>query len=104
MIAEFGSCTGHLANVAREYDIPALIGVPDAVEKLKGAGEVIVDAVRGRILSGSLGNNDKPRKALNTETPVRKALCSVLKLITPLTLTDPRSPDFLPESVKPCTT
>ncbi|ACS79925.1 PEP/pyruvate-binding domain-containing protein [Maridesulfovibrio salexigens] len=100
VIAEFGSCTGHLANVAREYDIPALIGVPDAVEKLKGAGEVIVDAVQGRILSGSLGNNDKPRKAFNTETPVRKALCSVLKLITPLTLTDPRSPDFLPERCK----
>lgn len=97
VIAEFGSCTGHLANVAREYEIPALIGVPDAVEKLKGAGEVIVDAVRGRILSGSLGRSAGPRKTGNTDTPVRRALSSVLELIVPLTLTDPGSRDFIPE-------
>ncbi|WP_320175668.1 PEP/pyruvate-binding domain-containing protein [Maridesulfovibrio sp.] len=97
VIAEFGSCTGHLANVAREYGIPALIGVPDAVEKLNGVGEVIVDAVRGRILSGSLDKNTGPHKTRNPDTPVRRALSSVLKLITPLTLTDPRSPEFIPE-------
>ncbi|WP_421901840.1 PEP/pyruvate-binding domain-containing protein [Maridesulfovibrio sp.] len=97
VIAEFGSCTGHLANVAREYEIPALIGVPNAVEKLKGAGEVIVDAVRGRILSGSLGCIVEPRKIRNQDTPVRRAFGAVLKLITPLTLTDPRSSEFIPE-------
>ncbi|WP_419783643.1 PEP/pyruvate-binding domain-containing protein [Maridesulfovibrio sp.] len=97
VVAEFGSCTGHLANVAREYEIPALIGVLGAVEKLKGAGEVIVDAVQGRVLSGSLGSNVGKSKVRNSDTPVRKALESVLKLTTPLTLTDPRSPDFIPE-------
>ena len=68
--------------MAREYEIPALIGVPGAVEKLKGVGEVIVDAVQGRVLSGSLGRKASPRKARNLDTPVRKALESVLKLTT----------------------
>ncbi|WP_415718357.1 PEP/pyruvate-binding domain-containing protein [Maridesulfovibrio sp.] len=101
IVAEFGSSTGHLANVAREYGIPALIGVPDAVERLNGVGEVVVDAVRGRIFPGHFENNRKQHGNSNSDTPVGRVLSSVLKNIAPLNLTDPRSPEFSPEK---CTT
>lgn len=97
VIAEFGSSTGHLANVAREYGIPALIGVPGVVARLNGINMVTVDAVQGRILSGCLNNHREKRVLSGAETPVSRVLKSVLKYITPLNLTDPESPDFSPE-------
>ncbi|WP_432736138.1 PEP/pyruvate-binding domain-containing protein [Maridesulfovibrio sp. FT414] len=97
VVAEYGSSTGHLANVAREYGIPALIGVPGAVAKLKGILEITVDAINGRILLGCVDQPAKPRELPFKGTPVSRAFKSVLKYITPLNLTDPRSSDFTPE-------
>lgn len=98
VITEFGSCTGHLANVAREYEIPALIGVPDAVRSLKGENIVSVDGLRGCVFSGRVKEVEAPQKVKLSDTPVRRLMSSVLKHITPLNLTDPRSPEFTPDN------
>jgi pyruvate, water dikinase len=34
VIAEYGSLSSHLANVAREYGVPALFGVKGALDQL----------------------------------------------------------------------
>jgi pyruvate,water dikinase len=99
LVAEFGSSVGHLANVAREYAIPALIGAPGAVERLSGVGVVTVNGTNGTIYLGRrkrmIRREARPAAKART-TDVGLALERVLKFITPLALTDPESPDFRP--------
>jgi pyruvate,water dikinase len=103
LVAEFGSSVGHLANVAREYAIPALIGAPGAVERLSGVGVITVNGTNGTIYLGRrkrmIQQEARPTARVRT-TDVGLALERVLKFITPLTLTDPESPDFRPEGCR----
>jgi len=103
LVAEFGSSVGHLANVAREYAIPALIGAPGAVERLSGVGVITVNGTTGTIYLGRrkrmIRQESRPT-ARGRTTDVRLALERVLKFITPLNLTNPESPDFRPEKCR----
>ncbi|WP_320170530.1 PEP/pyruvate-binding domain-containing protein [Maridesulfovibrio sp.] len=96
VIAEFGSSTGHLANVAREYGVPALIGAKSSVDILKEAGEVTVNADIGVVYSGLSDVESSIRSGMNGSA-VCRVLSSALSHITPLNLTDPKSPLFIPE-------
>ncbi|WP_158947525.1 PEP/pyruvate-binding domain-containing protein [Pseudodesulfovibrio cashew] len=97
LVAEHGSPVGHLANVAREFGIPALIGAPDAVERLSGVGTVTVG--NGAVYLGRRqGVLDRaPARRARRASEVAMALERVLAHIVPLNLTDPESPDFRPE-------
>ena len=53
VVSEKGSLTGHLANVAREFNVPALFGAEGAIERLSAETEVTVDADAGRIYPGT---------------------------------------------------
>jgi pyruvate,water dikinase len=103
LVAEFGSSVGHLANVAREYAIPALIGAPGAVERLSGVGVVTVNGSNGTIYLGRrkrmIRDEARPTGRVRV-TDVGQALERVLKFITPLGLTDPESPEFRPEGCR----
>ncbi|MGE4422189.1 MAG: PEP/pyruvate-binding domain-containing protein [Pseudodesulfovibrio sp.] len=103
LVAEFGSSVGHLANVAREYAIPALIGAPGAVERLSGVGVITVNGTNGTIYLGRrkrmIQREARPAAKVRT-TDVGLALERVLKFITPLGLTDPESPEFRPEGCR----
>ena len=103
LVAEFGSSVGHLANVAREYAIPALIGAPGAVERLSGVGVITVNGTNGTIYLGRrkrmIQREARPAARVRM-TDVGLALERVLKFITPLNLTDPESPDFRPEGCR----
>ncbi|WP_338667831.1 PEP/pyruvate-binding domain-containing protein [Pseudodesulfovibrio methanolicus] len=103
LVVEFGSSVGHLANVAREYAIPALIGAPGAVERLSGVGVITVNGTNGTIYLGRrkkmIQREARPAARVRT-TDVGLALERVLKFITPLNLTDPESPDFRPEGCR----
>ena len=46
---EMGGSMSHGAVVAREYGLPAVVGVPDAVARLTGVAEVRVDGTSGRV-------------------------------------------------------
>ena len=101
LITEYGSAVGHLANVSREFRIPALIGAPGAMERLSGVSIVTVNGSTGTIYLGhrqeqihAALESEEPRR----ETDVTQALDGVLDLIAPLTLTDPESPNFKPEN------
>lgn len=103
VIAERGSITGHLANVCREYGVPALFGISEALEVLEQGQMVTVDADAGAVLKGRIAEaytkETKP-KNLMYGSPVWKTLSAAAEHIVPLTLLDPDSPDFLPESCR----
>lgn len=99
VVSEKGSLTGHLANVAREFNVPALFGAEGAIGRLAGEAEVTVDADAGRIYPGAVPallteNLAKKSKALMKGTPIYQVLEKAAGLITPLNLLDPDSPSF----------
>lgn len=104
VIAEYGSLSSHLANVAREYGVPALFGVAGALGRLHPGRVVTVDTQRLRVYEGAVETpvSRTPRMAglLMTGTPVYNTLKDVAVHIVPLTLLDADSPDFRPESCR----
>lgn len=101
VIAEQGSLTGHLATVCREYQVPAIFGVANAVQSLLEGQEVTVNADLGVVEPGLLSTAQPALKAWRgIDTPVRKALRDAAQLITPLHLTDPGSIYFSAQNVQ----
>ncbi|WP_319759702.1 PEP/pyruvate-binding domain-containing protein [Maridesulfovibrio sp.] len=101
LISEHGSVTGHLANVAREFGIPAFIGIKGAVEKLSGLGGVTVNTATGKVYRGCLEDQNATREkapVLPQISSVALALRSILPFIVLLSLTDPEAPEFTPEN------
>lgn len=103
LVAEQGGTAGHLASVAREYGVPALFGVNDALTRLQEAGEITVDADNRRIHKGLIVYSESRRKrpAPMEGSPVLQHLRNVAEHIIPLHLLDPDAPTFVPEQ---CTT
>ncbi|WBF66900.1 hypothetical protein LN040_14410 [Desulfovibrio subterraneus] len=96
VIAGTGSSAGHLANVAREFGVPALFGTGWKADSLETGTLVTVDADAGLVLEGrveSLLTAPKPRNVMQG-TSVHATLKQVLSHIAPLSLTDPDCPDF----------
>jgi len=102
VVTEQGSLAGHLANVAREFGVPAIFGVKNALEILGDAGLVTVDADGGAVHRGRveevLLRARAGRKNLMEGTPVHDALKAVVKWIVPLNLLDPDAPSFKPKN------
>jgi pyruvate,water dikinase len=100
VVTEQGGFAGHLANVSREFGVPALFGLQGITARLADGEMVTVDADgrtirRGRHLPE--GAAAAPRPCLMAGSPVFELLRQAGRLITPLHLLDPESPDFRPE-------
>ncbi len=98
MVAETGSEAGHLATISREFSLPSLLSVDHAVQTLSNGDIVTVDArnravYRGRI-EELLAQQAEKRPNPMDGSPVQQTLVEALKLISPLTLTDPASVYF----------
>jgi pyruvate,water dikinase len=52
LVMEMGGSNSHGAVVAREYGIPAVVGVPDATGRLRTGQTVTVDGAAGTVVSG----------------------------------------------------
>lgn len=103
IITEIGSPTGHMATLAREFRVPALVNAEKAVTLLKNGMMVSVDADHGRVYEGYVGDlfRQPPVKSgIFKDAPVLAILKKMLEYITPLNLIDPNSPAFSIGSVQ----
>jgi pyruvate,water dikinase len=97
VVTEHGGVAGHLANVAREFAVPAVFGIPEALSTLHSGELVTVDADGLRIYAGRLEPlllKEEPKKNLMIGSPVHELLTEVVQHTTPLTLLDPDAPQF----------
>jgi pyruvate,water dikinase len=53
LVMEMGGANSHGAVVAREYGIPAVVGVPDATTKITTGQQLTVDGTRGLVTSAA---------------------------------------------------
>ena len=103
VIAEQGSVAGHLANVAREFNVPALFGVPAATNILEAGREITLDADNRAVYDGlqsALLDRAPQRPNMMEGSPVFQTLLNVNRHITPLRLLDPDGLDFTPANCK----
>ncbi len=99
VVTNVGGVAGHLANVAREFGVPALCGVPRAVEQLSRGEMITVDADGCTVYEGKLLDLvalAAPRRNLMEGSPVYEALKEAAGYIVPLNLLDPEVPEFSP--------
>ncbi len=103
VVTEQGSIAGHLGNVAREFGVPALFGLKEAIDQLENGQVVTVDADGLSIYEGRIDDllkrEEKP-KNLMEGSPVFEALHGASRLIIPLNLLDPNAPEFRPDNCK----
>lgn len=102
LVADIGSVLGHLAKVAGEYNVPAIFNTETATRVLKNGMRVTVDAEYANIYEGIVEEVLRGRKidGISKIPSSLKQLQEILQMIAPLTLTDPRSPNFKPSGCK----
>ncbi|MGQ9653124.1 MAG: PEP/pyruvate-binding domain-containing protein [Thermodesulfobacteriota bacterium] len=103
IVAERGSCAGHLATIAREFRVPTLLGVEGATQLLPQGEEVTVDAKQRVIYRGvvkELLMFELAKGSVFEESPEFRLLRRLLRRIAPLHLVDPNSPEFTPQGCR----
>lgn len=60
LITEKGGTTGHLAILARSYQIPAIVGVNRLLEDLEDEEEIFLDAEKGKLYGSPLKRKFNP--------------------------------------------
>ncbi|MBM4286050.1 MAG: phosphoenolpyruvate synthase [Deltaproteobacteria bacterium] len=103
IVTESGSVAGHMAAVAREFGVPTLLDAHTATRALTPGQEVTVDAYAGRVYRGRVPELlalKEVRQPHMRDTPVYQILKQVANLMVPLTLVDPKAPEFKPENCR----
>jgi pyruvate,water dikinase len=103
VITEQGSVAGHLANVAREFKVPGLFGVPSATSILQAGQEITLDADNCAVYAGlqeALLDRKPQRPNMMAGSPVFQTLQRVNRHIIPLNLLDPDGLDFTPANCR----
>jgi len=103
IITDVGSATGHMATIARELRVPALVGAGPATRTLRQGQEITLDADHVVVYAGvveALCRNELVREDVFEESWEYRTLKRVLRHVSPLTLLDPKSEAFRPENCK----
>jgi pyruvate, water dikinase len=101
IIAAAGSPTGHMATVAREFEIPCLVGAENAFVNLPEGTPVTVDGNAGIVYEGEvkeLLSNARAAAVAGLQNPTHENLQQLLAGVAPLTLTEPDTPAFSPDN------
>jgi pyruvate, water dikinase len=103
IISERGSVAGHLATIAREFRVPALIGVEGATDILAEGMEITLDAHHRIIYAGrveELIRYQLMQPTVFEDAPEFRLLRRILSRVAPLHLTDPQSTNFAPKGCR----
>ena len=110
IVTDSGRTTGHMAPLARELGIPALLNAGNATTNIEPGTLVTVDASAGVVYEGDVSSvirarkeplrTSYPAKATMARAPEMELLDRVLEHISPLTLTDPKTPEFSPDNAR----
>ncbi|MDQ0770806.1 phosphohistidine swiveling domain-containing protein [Pseudarthrobacter defluvii] len=71
LVMEMGGANSHGAVVAREYGIPAVVGVPDATSAITTGQKITVDGGAGTVVPEEPGTLEDGRAARGAEPPAR---------------------------------
>jgi pyruvate,water dikinase len=102
VITDIGSPLGHMATIAREYRVPALLNASRATLVLKEGDVVTLDAEQKTVYQGlvrELRMHDFMSDRME-ETYEYRLLRRMLKLIEPLYLVDPEENNFTPQGCR----
>jgi pyruvate,water dikinase len=103
IITDAGSPTGHMALLAREFQVPTIINTGSATQILQPGQEVTVDANYNNVYAGIITELLEPDQTKMNEladSPVFRTLKAVLKEVVPLNLINPQSDTFTPEGCR----
>lgn len=103
IIAARGSAAGHLSTIAREFRVPALVGVEHAMAILGEGMEITLDTHHRIVYAGlvtELIKYELMQATVFEEAPEFRLLRRLLKRIAPLNLIDPQAPEFTPQGCK----
>lgn len=94
-----GSPTGHMAGMARELRVPAIVNCGTVLKELKTGDEITIDAACNVVYCGAV--RELQRYELIEEYPFEESeeyllLKRLKKYISPLNLIDPHSKNFAP--------
>jgi len=98
IVTEVGSPTGHMSSLAREFRVPAIVGLDGATRALGSGRMVTVDASSCRVFDGIIQYLAPQLQTQVHDSPALERLRCIARLVTPLTMIDPASPDFNPGS------
>ena len=101
LIAEVGSASSHMASVAREFGLPAIVDATDAGRRLVHGELVTLAASSATVYRGAvqpLLDEQRPGAKLILDSPLYRRLRAILDLIAPLHLIDSASAGFSPEA------
>ncbi len=103
IITDAGSPTGHMALLAREFQVPAILNTGIATQVLQPGQEVTVDANYNNVYAGVITELLEPRQPKLddlADSPVFRTLKAVLQQVIPLNLINPQSETFAPASCR----
>ncbi|WP_163337558.1 PEP/pyruvate-binding domain-containing protein [Desulfopila sp. IMCC35008] len=100
VISESGSRASHFATVAREFGIPFICGVPEAMELFSHGMVVTVDSTNGVVYEGRVEPLLEKSSSYPGGEKYHRILTEALKFITPLELIDPAGDNFIPEGCR----
>ncbi len=100
IITNVGASTVHMATIAREFQVPAIVNTGTATEVIKNGREITVDAFNCIVYEGhvdELAEFSKKRRIPFKETRLYATFDMLRKKIVPLNLIDPGNERFTPE-------
>lgn len=102
IVTDFGSTTGHMASLAREFRVPTLLNTRTATRDIHPGTTITVDAGSGLVYEGEVPFADEfgSEELLSDSggqkptSPRFELLERAAEIVAPLNLTDPRSHEF----------
>lgn len=102
IITDVGNAIGHMASLAREFQIPTIVDTKEASKILKTGQTVTVDALANKVYEGVIEEllleEEKREKEIRKKMLLFNKLGEIRSAIVPLTLVDPKNDFFKPEN------